>query len=109
MGRLGFGLLGMQVAILYAYIWSYMYSCKAAVLSAPGPFGSSHELTSEEVGGGMQLSSKPMHIHPSCVSHTGKGQHMSRKFKENISDLPAHERDLFAEHKVDGRGHRKLF
>ena len=63
MGRLGFGPLGMQVAILYAYIWSYMYSCKAAVLSAPGPFGSSHELTSEEVGGGMQLSSKPMHIH----------------------------------------------
>jgi len=33
---------------------------------------------------------------------------MSRKFKENISALPAHERDLFAEHKVDGRGHRKL-
>jgi hypothetical protein len=33
-------------------IFGSMYSCKAAMLSAPGPFGSSHELTSEEVGGG---------------------------------------------------------
>ena len=43
------------------------------MLSAPGPFGSSHELTSEEVGGGMQLSSKPMHIHPSCIHRKRKG------------------------------------
>jgi len=32
---------------------------------------------------------------------------MSRKFKENCP--AAHERDLFAEHKVDERGHRKFF
>jgi hypothetical protein len=91
MGRLGFGPLGMQVAILYAYIWSYMYSCKAAVLSAPGPFGSSHELTSEEVGGGAAFISNA--YSPILYTQEKKGQHMSRKFKENISALPAHERD----------------